>query len=111
MWRSTGNYNAVVNNAMMAMYQETGDEAFLGYVERNLSMMLTYMDPDDTIFTQNSTRQDQGKLEYADKYFYQYLYMCSREKNPAFDGCPQDYKGQYGARRSGSRLSAYCDEP
>ena len=37
-------------------------------------------------FTQNSTRQDQGKLEYADKYFYQYLYMCSREKNPAFDG-------------------------
>ena len=84
--RSTGNYNAVVNNAMMAMYQETGDEAFLGYVERNLSMMLTYMDPDDTIFTQNSTRQDQGKLEYADKYFYQYLYMCSRERNPAFDG-------------------------
>ncbi len=84
--RSTGNYNAVVNNAMMAMYQETGDEAFLGYVERNLSMMLTYMDPDDTIFTQNSTRQDQGKLEYADKYFYQYLYMCSRENYPAFDG-------------------------
>ena len=84
--RSTGNYNAVVNNAMMAMYQETGDEAFLGYVERNLSMMLTYMDPDDTIFTQNSTRQDQGKLEYADKYFYQYLYMCSREHCPAFDG-------------------------
>ena len=83
--RSTGNYNAVVNNAMMAMYQETGNEAFLGYVERNLSMMLTYMDPDDTIFTQNSTRQDQGKLEYADKYFYQYLYMCSRERNPAFD--------------------------
>lgn len=84
--RSTGNYNAVVNNAMMAMNQETGDEAFLGYVERNLSMMLTYMDPDDTIFTQNSTRQDQGKLEYADKYFYQYLYMCSREHCPAFDG-------------------------
>lgn len=84
--RSTGNYNAVVNNAMMAMYQETDNEAFLGYVERNLSMMLTYMDPDDTIFTQNSTRQDQGKLEYADKYFYQYLYMCSRERNPAFDG-------------------------
>ena len=75
----------MVNNAMMAMYQETGDEAFLGYVERNLSMMLTYMDPDDTIYP-NSTRQDQGKLEYADKYFYQYLYMCSREKNPAFDG-------------------------
>ena len=49
--RSTGNYNAVVNNAMMAMFEATGDEEFLGYVRRNLDMMLTYIDPDDTIFT------------------------------------------------------------
>ncbi len=84
--RSTGNYNAVVNNAMMAMYQVTGDDSFLGYVRRNLSMMLTYIDPDDTIFTQNSTRQDKGKKEYPDKYFYQYLYLCSHEENPVFDG-------------------------
>lgn len=87
--RSTGNYNAVVNNAMMAMYQATGDDKFLGYVRRNLSMMLTYIDPDGTVFTQNSTRQDQGKLEYADKYFYQYLYMCSHEENEVFDAAAQ----------------------
>ena len=56
--RSTGNYNAVVNNAMMALFRETGDESYLGYVRRNLGMMLYYIDPDDTIFTENSTRQD-----------------------------------------------------
>ena len=84
--RSTGNYNAVVNSAMIAMYEETGDEDFLGYVERNLAMMLTYIDPDDTIFTQNSTRQDKGRHEYGDKYFYQYLFMCSYAENPVFDG-------------------------
>lgn len=84
--RSTGNYNAVVNNAMIAMYEETKDESFLGYIERNLTMMLTYIDPDHTVFTQNSTRQDQGRQEYADKYFYQYLFMCSRKESPAFDG-------------------------
>lgn len=84
--RSTGNYNAVVNNAMIAMYEETNDDAYLGYVRRNLAMMLTYIDPDDTIFTQNSTRQDKGKKEYADKYFYQYLFMASIEENPTFDG-------------------------
>ena len=84
--RSTGNYNAVVNNAMIAMFEATKDETFLGYVRRNLDMMLTYMDPDDTIFTQNSTRQDRGKQEFADKYFYQYLYLCSREDSPVFDG-------------------------
>lgn len=83
--RSTGNYNAVVNNAMIALFQETGDDSFLGYVRRNLHMMLQYIDPDDTIFTQNSTRQDKGKQDYPDKYFYQYLYLCSREENPEFD--------------------------
>ncbi|EXG88467.1 hypothetical protein K413DRAFT_5387 [Clostridium sp. ASBs410] len=84
--RSTGNYNAVVNSAMMAMYEESKDENFLGYMERNLAMMLTYIDPDDTIFTQNSTRQDKGRLEYLDKYFYQYLFLCSYAENPVFDG-------------------------
>jgi len=83
--RSTGGYNAVVNNAMISMYEESKAEKYLGYVERNLHMMLTYVDPDDTIFTQNSTRQDQGKKEYMDIYFYQYLYMTSLKFNPEFD--------------------------
>jgi hypothetical protein len=53
-------------------------------------MMQTYFEPDDTIFTQNSTRQDQGKEMYADKYFYQYLYMASvanlpKERKQEFD--------------------------
>ncbi len=83
--RSTGGYNAVVNNAMLAMYEESKDETYLGYVERNLHMMLTYIDPDDTIFTQNSTRQDQGRKAYMDLYFYQYLYLTSLHFNPEFD--------------------------
>lgn len=82
--RSTGNYNAVVNNAMMAMYEESKDVYYLGFVERNLKMMLYYYEPDDTIFTQNSTRQDQGKAVYPNQYFYQYLYMASKNNDPVF---------------------------
>jgi len=48
--------------------------------------MLAYIDPDNTIFTQNSTRQDKGRLEYTDKYFYQYLILCSSKVNFVFDG-------------------------
>jgi hypothetical protein len=70
---------------MMAMYEESGDETYLGYVERNLKMMLYYFDPDDTIFTQNSTRQDQGKADYPDKYLYQYLYMAAKTGEEVFD--------------------------
>ncbi len=84
--RSTGGYNAVVNSAMISMYEESGDEKYLGYANRNLHMMLNYIDPDDTIFTQNSTRQDQGRTEYMDRYFYQYLYMTSLKFDPEFDG-------------------------
>ena len=83
--RSTGNYNAVVNQALISLYEVTKEEAYLGYVERNLHMMLTYIDPDDTIFTQNSTRQDRGAADYADKYFYQFLYMAAHTGNEEFD--------------------------
>lgn len=83
--RSTGNYNAVVNTALISTYEVTQDEAFLGYVRRNLEMMLTYLEPDDTIFTQNSTRQDKGKKQYAEKYFYQFLYLAEKYGIPEFD--------------------------
>lgn len=83
--RSTGNYNAVVNNALLSLYQETGDRQYLDDVVRNLKMMLYYLDPDHTIFTQNSTRQDQGKLEYLDKYFMQYLYAVCETDDPVLD--------------------------
>ena len=83
--RSTGNYNAVVDKSLILAYEATGDEKFLGYVERNLNMMLYYIDGDDTIFTQNSTRQDHGTKQYADKYFYLYTYMADKTGNPLFD--------------------------
>lgn len=83
--RSTGNYNAVVDKSLISMYEETGNEAYLGFVERNLQMMLYYFDGDDTIFTQNSLRQDHGRALYADQYFYLYTYMAEKTGNELFD--------------------------
>ena len=82
--RSTGNYNAVVNNAMMAMYQCSKDGKYLAYVERNLNMMMYYIEPNDMVFTQNSTRQDQGKEIFMDKYLYQYLYLLAYDGTDGF---------------------------
>ena len=82
--RSTGNYNAVVNNAMMAMYQCSKDVKYLGYVERNLNMMMYYIEPNDMVFTQNSPRQDQGKEIFMDKYLYQYLYLLAYDGTDGF---------------------------
>lgn len=84
--RSTGNYNAVVNTSLITLYEETGDEKYLSYVKRNLEMMLNYFDPDDTIFTQNSTRQDKGKRKYGNMYFYQFLYIAEHNQNELLAG-------------------------
>ena len=77
--RSTGGYNCVVNDAMINIYEMTKDPVYLGYPERNLHMMQLYFDPDHTIFTQNSTRQDRGKKVWPDLYFHEYLYMATQE--------------------------------
>ena len=76
--RSTGGYNCVVNDAMINLYEMTKDASYLAYPERNLHMMELYFDPDGTIFTQNSTRQDRGKKVWPDLYFHQYLYMAAK---------------------------------
>ena len=82
--RSTGNYNAVVNNAMMAMYQCSKDVKYLGYVERNLNMMMYYIEPNDMVFPQHSTRQDQGEEIFMDKYLYQYLNLLAYDGTDGF---------------------------
>lgn len=87
---STGNYNAVVNAALISCYEATDDENFLSYVKRNLDMMLYYIDDEGVIFTQNSTRQDRGKAERIDKYFYQYLYMAYKIGNLDFESAAHE---------------------
>lgn len=75
--RSSGGYNVVNNTAMITMSEELGDKHYLDYVKRNLQMMLSYIEPDGSLFTNNSTRQDKGLLVYPKDYFYHYLYIGS----------------------------------
>lgn len=73
--RSAGNYNRINNDAMIMLAVATGDESYYAPVLRNLEMMLTYIDPDDSILTNNSTRWDMGKKIYPREYYLEYLYM------------------------------------
>jgi len=73
--RSAGNYNRINNDAMITLAVATGDKTYYEPVLRNLEMMLTYLDPDDSIFTSNSTRWDRGRKIYPREYYLEYLYM------------------------------------
>ena len=78
--RSSGNYNQVNDDQMIRLYETTGDRQFLEAAAKNLEMMYCYFDPDNTIFTHNSTRQDMGWQVYADSYYIFYLYVGWRLK-------------------------------
>lgn len=71
--RSAGNYNQVNDDQMIRLYLATGDVKFLEAAAQNLQMMYCYFDPDGSVFTNNSTRQDLGKKVYAESYYILYL--------------------------------------
>ena len=71
--RSTGVYNAVNDEQMIRLYRATGNRLYLDAARRNLEMMLYYLEPDGSLFTMNSTRQDQGKRVFPVSYYKLYL--------------------------------------
>lgn len=82
--RSSGNYNRICDDAMILLYEETGDRAFLDCARRNLKMMLYYFEPDGSIFTKNSTRYDSRTKFYPDNYYFDYLYLSFLCREPEF---------------------------
>ena len=82
--RSAGNYNRINNDAMITIGEILGEEKYIDCAERNLTMMLTYIEPDDSIFTNNSTRQDRGVVIYPRDYYFEYLYMGVKRSNHKF---------------------------
>lgn len=82
--RSSGNYNRVNDEAMLTLYEETGDRQYLDCAVRNLKMMFSYFEPDGTIFTKNSTRYDSWKKVYPKDYYFDYLYLAYLTKEPVF---------------------------
>ena len=82
--KSAGNYNGVNNQAMILLADALDDDSFEQHVVRNLRMMLTYWEPDDSIFTANSTRFDKDRLVYPDQYYWFYLYLGAKYRIPEF---------------------------
>lgn len=82
--KSAGNYNRINNDAMIMLSEATGDAAYEKYAIRNLRMLLTYWEPDDSVFTANSTRFDKDRLIYPKDYYMEYLYMGVKYGIPEF---------------------------
>ncbi|MCR5033243.1 MAG: hypothetical protein K6A92_10310 [Lachnospiraceae bacterium] len=84
--KSAGNYNRVNNDAMLLLTQATGDPLYEECVLRNLKLMLSYWEPDDSVFTANSTRFDKDRLCFPEGYYMEYLRMGIKHNIPEFLG-------------------------
>ncbi len=73
--RSAGVYNTICNQALMVMACELDMPELLEHVKRNLRMVMKYIEPDNTINTLNSRRQDVGTSPSALRYYSNYLNM------------------------------------
>jgi hypothetical protein len=69
---------------MIMLSEATGDCSYEQHAVRNLRMMLTYWEPDDSIFTANSTRFDRDRLIYPKDYYMEYLKMGMKYGIPEF---------------------------
>lgn len=73
--RSSGGYNVICDKALIILAQVRGMTELYDHVARNLRMVEKYFEPDLTINTLNSTRQDVGSAPDWRLYFSSYLYM------------------------------------
>jgi len=76
--RSPGMYNEVNDNALFIIARELNLPYLHDYLRANMDLLFKYIEPDGTIFTQNSARKDKGENEpsmgfYPTRYFYIYL--------------------------------------
>lgn len=84
--KSAGNYNSVNNDAMLMLSDALQDARYEQHTIRNLHMMLTYWEPDGSIFTANSTRFDKDRLVYPLSYYIEYLALGIKYNIPQFLG-------------------------
>lgn len=70
--RSTGCYNLICDRQYLHLYFQTKDRKFLDPVVRNLKLMFSLTESDDSVCTMSSTRIDNGTK--IDILYYYYLF-------------------------------------
>lgn len=81
--RSTGIYNRICNHSFLSL-THTYDKKYLEYPTRNMRLMRSFYEPDNTICTLNSIRQDRGNTPDMNIYYFIYLPLALFTHDPEF---------------------------
>ncbi|MBQ0126166.1 MAG: hypothetical protein KBS59_07600, partial [Clostridiales bacterium] len=82
--RSAGMYNVVCDRSFIQLAHTMNDKKFLEYPIRNMRLMRSFFEPDGTICTLNSVRQDRGTKVYWDTYNVVFMVLAYETGDPEF---------------------------
>lgn len=82
--KSISVYDPMVDLDLIILSENLMRPELLNYVQKNLEMVLYFLQADGSLFTANSCRQDKDIRAYPDKYFLPYLYMSHHTNNQMF---------------------------
>lgn len=82
--RSVGVYNIAVNRSLLIAAEELDRPELLECVAANLDSVQRYWEPDDTLYTFSSRRQDYGTEAVPLAYYDNYLLAGLRLDNPVY---------------------------
>lgn len=82
--RSAAIYNIVNDYALVLISELLEENSRLVFVERNLAMMMTFYEPDGSVFTMNSTRQDNSQKMFPAQYYYLYRDLAEKTGNSRY---------------------------
>ena len=113
--RSSGVYNIICDRALITLSEVCGLHGLLDHVTRNLRMVIKYFEPDLTVNTINSTRQDAGTAPDWRIYYGLYLFMAMKTGDREFrwiaDRMLEQSKSAFtwAARQSGQGMMPYFE--
>ena len=82
--RSAGNYSRICDCSFMMYSHFSNTTDKYEYVRRNLNLVLSYIEPDNTIMSLNSTRQDVGFNSNISIYYKEFLELAIIDENPYY---------------------------
>ena len=82
--RSAATYTILCQRVLIMMAEELNMPELLDHVARSLRMTYTFIEPDKTLNTLNSTRQDFGKSPNYNGYYESFLKMAIITGDPEF---------------------------
>ncbi|MFP4383160.1 MAG: hypothetical protein ACLFSE_03890 [Spirochaetia bacterium] len=77
--RSVGVYNHIVNRSLIMTARELEQPELLDPVRKNLNSLVYYIEPDDSLYTLTSRRQDYGTLTYPLQYYDNFLCLAAED--------------------------------